>query len=383
MDAGAIVLSTGRCGSTLLSELLAEHPEVASIQEFFAGLAERLARPAPHGWTGEEFWQAISRPSQAVRALHGIGRLSPGLRARLGAGARSAEASGLLAFTLPALTDRPAALLAELADAVPRFPRQSAGAHCRRLFALITARTGRRRWVERTGGSAGTAAEVLDLFPDALVIHLTRDCVDTAVSMSRMPYLVLLYLDVLIADATGFRPYRGEPYDLGQVPAEVLPLMPENLTAPTLDRVAASAGFRRHCVLMLAAMRQVADWALRTRPASRLLRVSYADLVSRPRETLARIGAFLDLPDRDRWAAEAARRVRTPATPAGVSPDAAERQHLHTLFDRMTVDGSVIRQVSTDPPDWLTHWGATGAGGSGGRGAQQAGSGEAGVGVDL
>src|SRR5580658_3590333 len=59
-----IVLGTGRCGSTMLSHLLAMHPEVLSMSEFwncFEEYADEFAREANtvlpgHDMTGAEFW---------------------------------------------------------------------------------------------------------------------------------------------------------------------------------------------------------------------------------------------------------------------------------------------------------------------------------------
>lgn len=48
--APVLVLSTGRCGSTMLSDVLNTHPEVLSLSEFFASPGMKaLARKRPRG----------------------------------------------------------------------------------------------------------------------------------------------------------------------------------------------------------------------------------------------------------------------------------------------------------------------------------------------
>ena len=48
--APVLVLSTGRCGSTLISDVLNTHPEVLSLSEFFANVGMKaFVRKRPSG----------------------------------------------------------------------------------------------------------------------------------------------------------------------------------------------------------------------------------------------------------------------------------------------------------------------------------------------
>jgi hypothetical protein len=58
------IVGTGRCGSTLLSRMLAESPEMASLFEFFNGLPGN--RFAPGTVSGDDVWEIISKPHPFV-----------------------------------------------------------------------------------------------------------------------------------------------------------------------------------------------------------------------------------------------------------------------------------------------------------------------------
>lgn len=74
MEANAIapvlVLSTGRCGSTMLSDVLNTHAEVLSLSEFFTSLGLQSSRPnrqalTTAGWQWTVFSNRILRPFNA------------------------------------------------------------------------------------------------------------------------------------------------------------------------------------------------------------------------------------------------------------------------------------------------------------------------------
>ena len=62
-----LVLSTGRCGSTMISGLLSRHPAVLSLSEFFVPLGPEAF--AHDSIDGDGFWRILSRQSPALRAM--------------------------------------------------------------------------------------------------------------------------------------------------------------------------------------------------------------------------------------------------------------------------------------------------------------------------
>src|SRR2546430_14100761 len=67
------VVGTGRCGSTLLSRLLREHPDVLSMSEFFSTLRiAAAAGPArfPTGdMDGAQLWRLLASPFPLLDAV--------------------------------------------------------------------------------------------------------------------------------------------------------------------------------------------------------------------------------------------------------------------------------------------------------------------------
>ncbi len=178
------VLSTGRCGSTMVSNILNTHPRVLSVSEFFSvtGLAAFRRRRRSGQW----MWQLFSRQNAALRfqlqyeyeeTLYPFDH--PGARFT------RADVPPIMCATLPHLTDRHEELYDELEAVVHGFPRQPPADHYRQLFTCLCRRFNRDLWVERSGPSLMWGYTMLRQFPEARVIHLYRDGRDTAISMSR------------------------------------------------------------------------------------------------------------------------------------------------------------------------------------------------------
>jgi hypothetical protein len=182
---GRFIVTTGRCGSTLLSQLLREHPAVLSLSEFFAVLQSPALPAFPEGpMTGEEFWGLLSTPRQEMGAvwqkLCAGPQDHPSPRRRF-------ETPPLLIAALPLLTADAAALYAELGRYVRARPPAGAGTHYSGVFGWLCQRLDRAVWVERSGGSTWFLPDLLRCWPEGRYLHLVRDGRDVAISMSRRP----------------------------------------------------------------------------------------------------------------------------------------------------------------------------------------------------
>ncbi|WP_434739702.1 sulfotransferase domain-containing protein [Micromonospora sp. SH-82] len=303
----SIVISNGRCGSTLLSDLIAEEPDTLSAQEFFMSVTP-WAR-SREVLTGAEYWSVLAAPKAELSTLFRIGLPPKEVRyPSTGRWAdRMTELPRIMAITLSKLTDDPDALFDRLAERVPDQPAQSVVEHHRAFLDLLAVLTGRRRWVERSGGSSHLAPHLLQGFPDCKVVYLDRNREDTARSMSRHSSFQLIQLRVEFLGRCGLDPFRLSP---GQaVPPEMECYLPDRLTAETLQE--RGADLRRYLGLC-AFMTSQAEQALTDVPPQHLLRMRYEDLVADPVAELTRLGGFLDFPDPSGWAGAVAGRVRAP-----------------------------------------------------------------------
>ena len=185
-----LVVSYGRSGSTILSQLLNTHPMLASIQEFWSYRRNRASVLRNERTTGAALWRQLSRPMPA--GLHSI--LAAGLIPTALATHRRTE-NVLLRTTLPALFADPTTALVDLADFVTGLGRNPKSALYSKLFTFLAARAGKRVWIERTGGSLRYLRELLALFPRARFIHLYRDGRNCALSMALHPSFVFGYTE--------------------------------------------------------------------------------------------------------------------------------------------------------------------------------------------
>lgn len=300
-----LILSTGRCGSTMVSDLLSRHPQVLSLSEFFVPLgAQAFAWQRPDG---ERMWRTLSRQNAPLHAMLKDGKVVEENLYRFDApGARftPADVPPIVSVTLPHLTDRPEELFDALEPVVRGQPRQPLAAHYRHLFEHLMGHFGRRVWIERSGGSLMHAAKLLRLFPEARVVHVFRDGRDTAMSMSRHYNFRVLLGAILKVRRLGLDVRRSFLATRGS----------------TLNLFLNEQSFRLLDVDALAARPTLADfgafWSdleligrrvLGALPADRLLELRFEDVQAAPRERLGELIRFIDPSLEDpAWLEEAA-----------------------------------------------------------------------------
>ena len=197
------VISTGRCGSTMVSDILNRHPRVLSLSEFISYIGVRsFSRRRP---TGNWMWNRYSRQQHRTRLML-RGRYEELLYPLDDPLARFAQHNlpPILCATLPHLTERYEELFDEMAPFVRDQPRQPPADHFRHLFEWLCQRFGCTVWVERSGGSLLFASRLLHEFPEARVVHVFRDGRETAISMSRHYLFRLIAATMLALRSIGF-----------------------------------------------------------------------------------------------------------------------------------------------------------------------------------
>ena len=195
------VVSTGRCGSTMLSDMLNLHPRVLSLSEFFSFVGMGSFRRRTQ--TGARMWELCSRQQNRTRLML-KGDYSELIYPFDDPDSRysRADVPPIMCATLPHLAKRPEALFDELEPVIAGEPRQPPADHFRHLFEWLRRRLDRDVWAERSGGSLLFAARLTRAFPNARIIHMYRDGRETALSMSRH-YLFRM----IVATMRAFRSY--------------------------------------------------------------------------------------------------------------------------------------------------------------------------------
>ena len=290
MLAPVLVLSTGRCGSTMISDICNRHPGILSVSEFFSVIGPRAfvgRRPS-----GARMWRLYSRPGLRIRHLEHSGVPSEILYRLDDPSARFSltDLPPILAVTLPHLTDECHELFDECGTFVQGQPRQAPADHHRHFFEWLGRRLGRRVWVERSGGSLLWCQRLLRAFPDARVIHVFRDGRETALSMSRhAPFRMML------AIRNQLKPLGLDPmFWAGSASGPVVALLDglaERLVRPArlqLDKVALS-----DFAWFWSQMIETGHDAFGSLPSDRLLNVAFEDVQSSPESQIRRIIRFI------------------------------------------------------------------------------------------
>jgi len=322
-----VVVGTGRCGSTLLSHILHQHPDVLSMSEFFgiarlAGASGRSGFPAGE-LDGAELWRLLARPFPMLDAMLTAGLATPEMLYPVGRG-RFEPASGIPLvshFTLPLLSDDPDALFDELAAEVVTWPRRPAAAQYLALFGYLAGRLGRRVVVERSAASLTLIGTLREQFPDARLVHMYRDGPDCALSMSRHPVYRREILALGALRATGlpagstlaqidaalperFRGMICPPYDAAR-------LMTHPIPVPVFARDHWSPQIRAGVA------------ALRSLPPGCWTQLRYEDLLRDPAARLTDLAGFIGIDAPASWLDRASRTIdstRSGAAAAELDP---------------------------------------------------------------
>ena len=343
-----IVLSTGRCGSTTLSNILNLHPRMLSLSEFvsFTGLHPFFHRRPD----GRRIWRALAGQPRRTRIML-AGDYDEVLYPFDTPGARFTrdDIPPIMCTTLPHLTDDHHALFDSLRTRVLAQPRQPTADHYRAIFAWLCLQLDRSVWIERSGASLLFASTLLDAFPEARIIHLFRDGRSTALSMSRHYLFQLIAVRLQAFRRLGIDPYRmiaADPaWDRKALRLNLISaLLPQRRFDPT--HVPPVEEFGR----LWTAMIQRSELLLRPLPPERVHRLRFEELCADPGTHLRKLRDFIDpaLKD-DNWIERASQALKPARADYLELPD--DRQTTLTAACRPGLDllGYSAAPASTEP----------------------------------
>jgi len=328
-QAPVFAVTTGRSGSTLLSNMLNQHHDVLSVSELMSWLHPG-AFPAGE-LTGEDFVHLLSRqrlpaalllrhhldpPGEFLYPLDGGGRFDR----------RSVPA--ICVITLPHITSQPDDLYDEVVGFVRSRPPAPVARHYRALFDWLRQRMGRQVVVERSGMSMMWLHDLLVTFPDARFVHMYRDGRDCAVSMRRHNSFRMVAALKTLESASGV-----DLLDAGAIPAPP-PSLPEDLASLWPDRLNPEAFARfplsvETCANTWSKSTLAGLRLLRQVPPERLHTLAYEELVADPRRTLTDLARFLGVGADPEWLERSAA-LAVPRPPAHLALAPGERTQVES-----------------------------------------------------
>ena len=283
---GRFVVGTGRCGSTLLSTMLANNPSVLDVSEFFVGLDwEKRLQDAP--MSGSDFVRLLEAPhpfvGPALRAGFDLPEVTypfdkPGARRE-----RGDDLPWLLTCTLPRMTSDPDLLLEEIRSFCAPFGSAPPARHAERLFGWLASELGRDVWVERSGASISYLGDILRAFPGARVVHIHREGEASALSMRAHPVFRI-----------GAMLTYGIPIGEGGTTEQLARL---GANADHVEKLLASFPPAHYFGRWWSSQLLAGFGSLHAIDPSRYAEVSYEDLLACGDQTLAGICESLDVPN--------------------------------------------------------------------------------------
>jgi hypothetical protein len=320
------VVGTGRCGSTMLSAMLRDHPDILSVSELFGTLraAAQGASFLDGELDGRELWQRLARPFPMLDQMMASGLPIPEMGYPLGRG-RFTLATGIpliCHYTLPMLTADPDLLYDTLAGLVPAWPRRPVAAQCEALLTHLAGLLGRPVLVERSAASLTMVDALSRQFPGARFVHLYRDGPDCALSMSRHP----VFRREILALAAAYQLGRAAGLDrpLPLAAGTVLPEPFAGLVFPPYDAARLMAypiGVEAFARCQWSPQICAGVPALGRLAPGRCLSLCYEDLIRDPARALSAFCEFIEVGAPRRWLA-AARDMVDP-TRSGAAADLA------------------------------------------------------------
>ncbi|MBA2396588.1 MAG: sulfotransferase [Ktedonobacteraceae bacterium] len=234
------IVGTGRCGSTMLSTMLRDHPAILSLSEFFTfvtDLGTRIPQAFPAGFIdGEQFWRLLSThyPKQNIMVQHGIA-MDEVLYPYTSSHARYNAQTGIPAIlqtTLPHLTPEHDRLFDDLQAFVLTLPPAPIHIQYQHLFGWLQRRFNRQCWVERSGSSLRVVARLRQHFPNARFVHIVRDGRDCALSMSRHYGFRMVLIAFYLMEVLGCDPYEDQDRSGAEdLPDDLYSFLPEHFEA--------------------------------------------------------------------------------------------------------------------------------------------------------
>jgi hypothetical protein len=291
------VIGTGRCGSTLLSKLLAEHPAALVLSEFFGGL-DMLNRFREGDVTAAGLQDILRRDMELAHFWKTRSkRIAEILIDRNSIAARwNGHVPVLLEIALPALTRSSEALFEEMMDWAGKRPTQPLSRHYPQLFEWLMGKLGRSMWIERSGASFEFLDGLKSTFPNARFLHIHRDGREAALSMMEHAHFRQIVS------------YHYDPPTAEEIRRTALHLDPPE-SDPFRKRVDGPQSIGRYADYWSYSIARGYS-VLPQIGKDCYMDLRFEDLLADPPAVLRQVAAFFEMPEEPNWIARAVKHIK-------------------------------------------------------------------------
>lgn len=175
------IVSTGRCGSTLVTLLLKNHPDILSLSEFWPNRVNLKELFSDRVMSGKEYWDLLSVP-----LAPDIYKIASTEKTQVPKQTLH-ETNYIRRITLPTLVDDYDQIFKDIQNYVIGLPEAKPAEHILNIFDFIREKMQKKIWVERTGANLDFLHRWKKMWPNLKLIHIYRDGRNCAISMSKHP----------------------------------------------------------------------------------------------------------------------------------------------------------------------------------------------------
>lgn len=175
------IMNTGRCGSTLVSQLIGQHPDILSLSEVWPNRVNLNELFCNKVMTGKQFWNLLSVPmAQDIFKIALYKKTQVQKRALH-------ETNYLRRIALPSLVEDYDTLFYAIEKYMINLSAYKTGELIIKMFEYIKIKLNKKVWVEKTGANLDFLPQWKKMWPDMKLIHIYRDGRNSAISMSKHP----------------------------------------------------------------------------------------------------------------------------------------------------------------------------------------------------
>lgn len=239
MKNNIFIVGTGRCGSTLLSNMFNLNEQILSISEFFTGITD-LGTLMDECFPKEQisakhFWSLLSSPPKKQNLMLKEGIAAKEILYKISDNAHFTNETGIPAImltTLPHISDNPDELFYELEQYILSLPNAYISVFYNAFFEWLKKRLNKQIWIERSGGSLRGIHRLYKTFPDAKFIHIVRAGQNCSISMEKHYAFRLVMVVFQLMEILGVDPFEDSNREwVDDLYDDIAYFLPENFDA--------------------------------------------------------------------------------------------------------------------------------------------------------